>query len=192
MKTSFQFLILIFAALSMSSCSYNGMVTRDEGVAAAWAQVENVYQRRADLIPNLLSTVQGAADFERGTLEAVTNARARATGVNIDPSNLTPEALKKFQAAQDELSGALSRLLVSVERYPDLKSNESFLEFQHHLERAENRISVERKKFNDTVRQYNTYIRKFPKNFTATIFGFDKKGYFESDAGSEKAPEVNF
>jgi LemA protein len=172
--------------------TYNGMVVLDEDVNNAWAQVENQYQRRADLIPNLVNTVKGYADFEQETLTAVVEARAKATSVNIDPSNLSPGAIQKFQEAQDGLSGALSRLLVSVERYPELKANEQFQQLQVQLEGTENRISVERRNFNETVRNYNATVRTFPKNVIAGMLGFDKKGYFESTAGAEEAPEVSF
>ena len=171
---------------------YNTMVKMDEGCSKAWADVENAYQRRMDLINNLVKTVQGAADYEKGTLEAVINARAKATSVNVDPKNLTEESIAKFQAAQDQLSSALSRLLVVVEKYPDLKANQNFLELQAQLEGTENRIAVERGKFNETVNEYNSYIRSFPKNIIASIFNFDKKGYFKAAEGADKAPEVEF
>lgn len=171
---------------------YNTMVKMDEGCSKAWADVENAYQRRMDLINNLVKTVQGAADYEKGTLEAVINARAKATSVNVDPKNLTEESIAKFQAAQDQLSSALSRLLVVVEKYPDLKANENFLELQTQLEGTENRIAVERGKFNETVNEYNSYIRSFPKNIIASIFNFEKKGYFKAAEGADKAPEVEF
>lgn len=187
-----KFILLMVVAFSFSSCGYNTMVTYDEEVAKALAQVENAYQRRADLIPNLVETVKGYADFEKETITQVIEARSKATSVTIDPSNITPEALQKFQQAQDGLGGALSRLMVSVERYPELKANTNFMDLQKQLEGTENRISVERKRFNDTVGNYNTYIRKFPNNIFAGIFGFGKKGYFESDAGAEKAPKVKF
>lgn len=168
------------------------MVEKQEAVTAQWAQVENVYQRRADLIPNLVATVKGYADFEQETLTAVIEARAKATGITVDPTNPDASSIQQFQAAQDGLSSALSRLMVVVERYPDLKANQNFLELQAQLEGTENRISVERKKFNDTAREYNTYIRKFPNNLIAGMFDFDKKEYFEADAGAEKAPKVEF
>ncbi len=191
-KNVFQFVALILVAFTFSSCGYNSMVELDENVTQQWAQVENVYQRRADLIPNLVNTVKGAANMEKGILETVTKARAQATGITIDPSNLTPEAIQKFQGAQDQLSGALSRLLMTVERYPDLKSIAGFRDLQSQLEGTENRISVERKKFNEAVQGYNSYIRKIPQNLFAGIFGFGKKGYFEADKGADKAPEINF
>ena len=171
---------------------YNAMVEKQETVQAQWAQVENVYQRRADLIPNLVATVKGYAEHEQGTLTAVIEARAKATGVTIDPTNITPEQLEQFQAAQDQLSGALSRLLVSVEAYPELKANENFLALQSQLEGTENRIAVERQKFNDTAKDYNQYIRKFPRNIIASIFNFEKVGYFKAQAGAETAPKVEF
>lgn len=168
------------------------MVSQDEQVTSAWSQVENVYQRRSDLIPNLVATVKGYAAHERETLEGVINARAKATQTTIDPTNMTAESLKQYQAAQGELSSALGRLMVVVERYPDLKANQNFLELQAQLEGTENRITVERQKFNDTARSYNTYIRQFPRNMLAGIFGFDKKAYFEAQAGAENAPKVEF
>jgi len=168
------------------------MVTKDESVTGAWSQVENVYQRRADLIPNLVNTVKGYATHERETLEGVVNARAKATSTTIDPSKLNAESIQQFAAAQDGLSSALSKLMVVVERYPDLKANQNFLELQAQLEGTENRITVERQKFNETAKDFNTYIRKFPKNIWARLFGFEKKDYFESQAGAEKAPEVQF
>ncbi len=176
----------------MSGCGYNQLVEQDEAIAQQWGLVENSYQRRADLIPNLVNTVKGYADFEKETLTGVIEARSKATGINIDPSNLNPEAIQNFQAAQDKLSGALSRLMVVVERYPDLKANQNFLELQAQLEGTENRISFERKKFNDSVGTYNTSVRKFPRTIIARMFGFDKKGYFEAESGAEKAPEVSF
>lgn len=172
--------------------SYNSMVTKEEGVTSAWAQVENVYQRRADLIPNLVVTVKGYAAHEQETLEGVVNARAKATQTTIDPANLTEESMKQFQAAQGELGSALQRLMVVVERYPDLKANQNFLELQAQLEGSENRITVERQKFNETARAYNTYIRQFPKNILSGIFGFERKAYFEAAEGAETAPKVEF
>ena len=168
------------------------MVSQDEQVTSAWSQVENVYQRRSDLIPNLVATVKGYAAHEKETLEGVINARAKATQTTIDPTKMTAESLKQYQAAQGELSSALGRLMVVVERYPDLKANQNFLELQAQLEGTENRITVERQKFNDTARSYNTYIRQFPRNMLAGIFGFDKKAYFEAQAGAENAPKVEF
>lgn len=188
------YVILLAAVMgsSLQSCQYNSMVSKEEAVTAQWSQVENVYQRRADLIPNLVSTVKGYANFEQETLTAVVEARSKATSVTVDPSKLDAEGIKNFQAAQDQLSGALSRLMVVVEKYPDLKANENFLQLQAQLEGTENRISVERKKFNEVVQEYNTYIRKFPNNLIAGMFDFDKKAYFEADQGAEKAPKVEF
>jgi len=186
------FLLIIAATMGLQSCQYNTMVEKQEAVTAQWAQVENVYQRRADLIPNLVATVKGYADFEQETLTAVIEARAKATGITVDPTNLDANSIKQFQAAQDGLSSALSKLMVVVERYPDLKANQNFLELQAQLEGTENRISVERKKFNETAQAYNTYIRKFPNNLIAGMFDFEKKEYFEADAGAEKAPKVEF
>lgn len=183
-------IVLVLAGFLMKP--YNQMVQKDETCSKAWANVENAYQRRMDLIPNLVKTVQGAADYERGTLEAVIEARSKATSVQVDPSNLTEESLAKFQAAQDQLSSALSRLMVVVERYPELKANQNFLELQSELEGTENRIAVERNKYNETVGEYNTYIRRFPNNIIAGLFNFDKKGYFKAAEGADKAPEVDF
>ena len=171
---------------------YNGFVTLEEGVTGQWANVENVYQRRADLIPNLVNTVKGYADFEQETLTQVIEARAKATSVTIDPSNLNPQSIASFQQAQEGLSGALSRLLVTVERYPELKANQNFLELQAQLEGTENRIAVERRKFNEITRGYNTAIRKVPASLIAGITGFDQKGYFEAQEGSDVAPTVEF
>ena len=171
---------------------YNNMVKMEEGVTSQWAQVENVYQRRADLIPNLVNTVKGYATFEKETLTQVIEARSRATQVTVNPANLTPEALQQFQQAQGGLSSALSRLMVVVERYPELKANQNFLELQAQLEGSENRIAVERNKFNETVQRYNAYIRSFPNNIVASIFNFEKKPYFEADKGAETVPEVKF
>lgn len=191
------FVVAVLAIIGMMTYgwfknSYNDMVVLDESVTAKWAQVENVYQRRADLIPNLVNTVKGYADFEKETLTGVIEARAKATSVNVDAGNLTPEKLAAFQSAQDGLSSALSRLMVVVERYPELKANQSFLELQAQLEGTENRIAVERKKFNETTQQFNTYIKLFPKNMLANLYGFQAKPYFQAQAGSENAPEVQF
>jgi LemA protein len=195
MKRKNNRIVLVLVALFLpflSGCGYNRLVEQDESINQQWAQVENAYQRRADLIPNLVNTVKGYADFEQKTLTDVVEARAKATGINVDANNLSPEAVQNFQAAQDQLSGALSRLMVVVEKYPDLKANQNFLELQSQLEGTENRIAFERKKFNDAVGLYNTSVRRFPRNIIASIFGFDKKGYFEADKGAEKAPEVQF
>ena len=184
--------VLVIIIYRVFAGSYNKMVQHEEHVSSAWSQVENVYQRRLDLIPNLVATVKGAADFEQTTLTKVIEARASATQVKIDPKNLTPEALQKFQQAQGELSSALGRLMVVAEQYPNLKSNQNFLELQAQLEGTENRIAVERQKFNDIAREYNTYIRRFPQNLLAGMYGFSAKAYFESDKGAEKAPKVEF
>lgn len=181
-------LLLVFPAIS----TYNGLVSRQEAVSAQWAQVENVYQRRADLIPNLVETVKGYANFEKQTLTDVIEARSKATQVTINPEKLDENSLKSFEQAQGNLSSALSRLMVVVERYPDLKANQNFLELQSQLEGTENRITVERMKFNESAQGYNTYIRKFPKNIFASMFGFEKKAYFEAKEGADKAPEVKF
>ena len=172
--------------------TYNSMVKKDEGVQGAWSQVENVYQRRADLIPQLVSVVKGAADYERNTLEAVMEARSKATSVQLSADDLTEENMAKFQKAQDQLSSALSRLMAVHEAYPELKANENFRDLQTQLEGTENRIATERKKFNEVVQNYNSYIRRFPANIFAGMFGFDKKAYFKSAEGADKAPEVNF
>ncbi|MCC7331807.1 MAG: LemA family protein [Flavobacteriales bacterium] len=184
-------LLILFLVFSVVG-SYNSMVTKDEAVSGQWSQVENVYQRRADLIPNLVNTVKGYAAHEKETLEGVVNARAKATSTSIDASKLDAEAIKKFTAAQDGLSSALSKLMVVVEKYPDLKANQNFLELQAQLEGTENRITVERQKFNEAAKDYNTFIRKFPRNIWAGMFGFDKKDYFEAAQGSEKVPTVQF
>jgi len=184
--------IVVFIIYNSFKGAYNNMVTMDETISQHWAQVENVYQRRLDLIPNLVNTVKGYADFEKETLTGVVEARAKATQVNINPQNLTPDALQQFQGAQDGLSSALSRLMVVVERYPDLKANQNFLELQAQLEGTENRISVERKKFNESVQGYNTYIRRFPNTVYAGMYGFDTRGYFQATAGAENVPTVSF
>ena len=171
----------------------NGLVREEQNVNATWAQVQNQYQRRADLIPNLVETVKGFAAQERGVLEAVTQARARATGVQLTPEALNdPKAMERFQAAQRELSGALSRLLVTVERYPELKSNQNFLALQSQLEGTENRIAVERKRFNDAVRDYNTRLRLFPGSIVARLLGFQPKAFFEAAPDAATPPRVKF
>lgn len=171
---------------------YNSMVTADEGVSTEWAKVESQYQRRTDLIPNLVSTVKGYAAHEEGTLTAVIEARAKATSITIDPSNLTEESLQKFQGAQDQISSALSRLMMVREQYPDLKANQQFLELQAQLEGTENRIAVARDRFNEAAKGYNVQIRKFPNNIVASLFGFGTKPYFKSQGGAETAPKVEF
>ena len=170
----------------------NRMVAAEENVSKAWGNVENAYQRRADLIPNLVETVKGVADYERSTLEAVVEARAKASQTTIDPTNLTEENMAAFQAAQDNLSQTLSRLMVVLERYPELKATDSFKELQAQLEGTENRINVERNKFNEAVQPYNSCIRKFPASIVAKIAGFDTKAYFKAAAGSDQAPQVQF
>jgi LemA protein len=192
MKKHLSIIAAVLTGFIFSSCGYNKMVTMDEAVKSAWSQVENVYQRRSDLIPNLVETVKGYATHEQETFTKVVEARAQATATKIDPTNLTPEAIKQFQDAQGGLSSALSRLMVVVEQYPDLKANQNFLDLQAQLEGTENRITVERQKFNETTQAYNAYIRRFPPLITAAIFGFKKKAYFEAMAGAEKAPQVKF
>ena len=188
-------LVLLGVILAMVLVGgYNRLVGLSQGVDQSWAQVQNVYQRRADLVPNLVNTVSGSANFEKSTLVEVTNARASVGKVQIDPNTApsSPEALRKFQAAQAELGGALSRLLVVVERYPDIKSNQNFLNLQAQLEGTENRISVERGRFNEAVQAYSTSVRRFPAVLYAGMFGFSPKPYFTADAGAEKAPQVKF
>jgi len=192
MKSLVKILGLFLMASSLSSCSYNSMVEKREAVSKEWANVESAYQRRSDLIPNLVATVKGEANFEQQTLIDVTQARASATSIKLDPSKLTPEDIKKFDQAQGQLTGSLSRLLVSVEKYPDLKSNEAFTGLMAQLEGTENRINTERNRFNEAVNDYNATIQKFPANITAKMFGFQPKGYFEAAAGSDKAPAVKF
>ncbi len=186
-------LIVIIGAILWGVGVYNNLVTLDEKVMQQWSQVENQYQRRADLIPNLVETVKGVAKFEKETYTAVTEARAKVNQIKLTPDMLSdPQAFQKFQAAQDGLSSALSRLLVTVERYPELKANENFLQLQAQLEGTENRIAVERRKYNQVVQEYNTTIRRFPANFIANMTGFREKQYFKSVEGSEKPPKVQF
>ena len=185
-------ILFIVIGFMWYTSKYNSMVTLDEEATAGWAQGENVYQRRSDLIPNLVNTVKGAANFEKETLTQVIEARSKATSVKIDPQNITPEQISQFQSAQSGVSGALSRLLVTVERYPDIKANKNFLELQTQLERTENRISVERRRFNELVKNFNAYIRRFPNSFISNLAGFQSKVYFESDEGADKAPKVSF
>ena len=168
------------------------MVDADAEVEKKWANVESVYQRRADLIPNLVATVKGYAEHEESTLQAVTDARTRATSITIDPATATPEQMEAWMAAQDEVSGALGRLLAVAESYPDLKANQNFLQLQAQLEGTENRISVERQKYNEAVKEYNVMVRRFPNNIIASMFGFDAKSMFEAQAGAEVAPVVVF
>ena len=171
---------------------YNGMVSLDEGVQNKWADVETQYQRRADLIPNLVNTVKGYAAHESQTLENVVKARSESSSVKVDPQNITPEKLAEYQKAQSGVSSALGRLMVIVEKYPDLKANQNFLELQSQLEGTENRINTARRDFNEAAKGFNTEIRRFPKNILAGMFGFEKKAYFEAEKGAEKAPEVQF
>ena len=185
-------LVVVLIAVMWGVKKYNGFISLEEGVTGQWANVENVYQRRADLIPNLVATVKGYAEHEQETLTGVIEARAKATSVTVDPTNMTPQSMAAFQQAQDGLSSALSRLMVTVERYPDLKANQNFMDLQHQLESTENRIAVERRKFNEITRGYNTTIRKFPNSMIAGVTGFEKKAYFEAIAGSETAPVVEF
>ncbi len=196
MKKNVGCIVTILAVLAILAVwfvkMYNGLVSKEEAVSSAWSQVENVYQRRMDLIPNLVNTVKGAADFEQSTLQEVVAARAAATQVKVDPSQLSEENIARFQQAQDALSSSLSRLLVSVERYPDLKATQNFRDLQAQLEGTENRITVERQKFNQAVQTFNTDIRRFPRNIVANMFGFEKKGYFEANEGAETAPVVDF
>jgi len=192
MKSLKYLLILALAMPLFTSCGYNTMVDKSEAVDASWAQVENVYQRRADLIPNLVNTVKGYAEHEKETLTGVIEARAKATSVNINPGNMNQASLAQFQQAQDGLSSALSKLMVVMERYPDLKANQNFMDLQAQLEGTENRIAVERKKFNEATQGYNAYIKKFPRVIYASWFDFEKKPYFTAQAGSEKAPKVEF
>lgn len=184
--------IVLIIAVMWGVKRYNGFVTLEEGITSQWANVETQYQRRMDLIPNLVNTVKGYADFEQETLTQVIEARAKATSVTIDPTNITPESLATFQQAQDGLSSALSRLLVTVEQYPELKANENFLTLQDQLEGTENRIAIERRKFNEVTRAFNTSIRRFPASIIASNRGFEQKGYFQAVAGSETAPVVEF
>lgn len=194
MKKSFTTIIIIALAIVViwGIKVYNNLVNNDEACSAAWGQVENVYQRRADLIPNLVATVKGYAEHESSTFEAVINARSKATQTTVDPSNLSEESIKKFQAAQNEVSSSLSRLLAVVENYPDLKANENFMELQAQLEGTENRIAEARKSFNDVAKEYNVMVRRFPGNIIAGIFNFITKGYFTADEGANKAPTIQF
>ena len=191
-------IVLIAVAVVLLGCivwvknAYNSLVTSDENAQSAWSQVENVYQRRADLIPNLVATVKGYAAHESETLESVVAARAKATQVTIDPANLSADEIAKYNEAQGELGSALGKLLMIQENYPDLKANQNFRDLQAQLEGTENRIATERMKFNQAVKDYNTLIRRFPNNIFASMFGFEKKGYFEANAGAENAPKVEF
>lgn len=184
--------ILVIIVMVGSCSTYNSMVTMEEGINKSWSNVENQYQRRSDLIPNLVNTVKGYAKHEQGTLQSVIAARAKATQISVDPENLTPEKLQAYQKAQGDVTTALGKLLAITENYPDLKANQNFLELQAQLEGTENRISVERTRFNEETRTYNSTIRRFPKNIIASLFGFEKKGYFEAQEGTEKAPTIEF
>ncbi|MGL4851482.1 MAG: LemA family protein [Phocaeicola sp.] len=192
-KTTIIIVVAVLALLAIGGISsYNGLVQMDESVSTAWSNVENQYQRRSDLIPNLVSTVKGYASHESSTLEAVISARSKATQMSVNADDLTPERMQAYQKAQGEVGSALGRLLAITEAYPDLKANENFKELQAQLEGTENRISVERKRFNDTAKSYNTAIRTFPRNLFAGMMGFDKRPYFEAEAGSNQAPKVEF
>lgn len=193
MKKGVIIAIAVVAVIVLSAISiYNSMVKMDENVTAAWAQVETQYQRRADLIPQLVNVVKGAADYERKTLESVIEARSKATSIQLTADDLTEENLAKFQKAQDQLSSALSHLMAIHEAYPELKANENFRDLQAQLEGTENRIAVARKDFNETVQKYNSSIRTFPKSIFAGMFGFSQKAYFKAAEGAENAPDVNF
>jgi LemA protein len=195
MKKAFGW-ILVLAVLGIAVLwvmnAYNRMVEQEETVEASWSQVENQYQRRADLVPNLVATVKGYATHEQETLESVMEARAKATQITIDPANATPEQLAAYQKAQGELSQALGRLMAVAESYPELKANENFLNLQSQLEGTENRCTIARQQFNEDARNYNTLIRRFPGNIVASIFGFEKKPYFEADEEAKHAPKVEF
>lgn len=193
MKKGTLAIVALFLLFGVYGCnSYNGLVGKETTVQDLWAKVQTQYQRRADLIGNLVKTVQGAADFEKSTLTEVIQARSAATQIKLDANDLTPENMAKYQAAQDQLSGSLSRLLVSVEQYPQLKANQNFLELQAQLEGTENRISVARDNFNTGVKDYNLSVKTFPTNLMAKIFGFAEKAFFEATAGAQNAPDINF
>ena len=188
----FNLFAVFLLSILLSSCSYNSMVDKQEAVSSQWGQVQNSYQRRSDLIPNLVNTVKGYAKHEEGTLTAVVEARAKATQITVDPNDLTEENIKKYQEAQGQLSSALGKLLMVQEQYPDLKANQNFMALQDEIAGSENRIAVERNKYNTVVKEYNAYIRKFPRTIYAGWFGFKPKGYFEADAQSQAAPQVQF
>ena len=193
MSRSLIIVVVIAIVLGMYGCSsYNGLVDKDTQVEKAWANVQTQYQRRSDLIPNLVRTVQGAANFEKGTLVAVQEARSKATGITLKADQLTPENIQKFQAAQDQLSGSLSRLLAVAENYPQLKATQNFSELQAQLEGTENRITVARNDFNGVATSYNQSVRSFPNNIFAGIFGFSRKGLFEASQAAQNAPTVQF
>lgn len=192
-KVTIIILVAVVAIIAFWAISgYNSLVSMDENVSNQWANVETQYQRRADLIPNLVNTVKGYAAHEKETLEGVITARSQATQIKVDPTDLTPEKLAEYQKAQGQLATALGKLLAITENYPDLKANQNFLELQAQLEGTENRINVARKNFNDAAKTYNTAIRRFPKNILAGMFGFDKRAYFEAAEGAEQAPQVQF
>ena len=191
-KSTIIILVVLGVLVIWAIAGYNSLVSADEAVSTAWSNVENQYQRRADLIPNLVNTVKGYAAHEQETLNAVTEARTRATQITVSADELTPEKLQEYQAAQGEVGAALGRLLAITEAYPDLKANENFLELQAQLEGTENRISVERRNFNDAARQYNTSRRSFPNNLLAGMFGFEERPYFASNEGAEQAPAIQF
>lgn len=191
-KLKYILLIAVIGVFTLSSCGYNTMVNKQEAVTAQWGQVQNSYQRRADLIPNLVSAVKGYAAHEQETFTEVTEARARATQLNVNPEELTEERLQQYQQAQNQLSASLGKLLMIRENYPELKANQNFLALQDELAGTENRIAVERNRFNEVARDYNQYIRRFPHVIYAGWFGFKTKGYFEADAASQTAPAVNF
>lgn len=192
MKTFRNLLLFLLLIPFLSSCGYNTMVNKQESVDAQWANVQDAYQRRSDLIPNLVSTVKGYAEHEKETFKEVVEARAKATKTQIDANNLDANTLQQFQQAQQGLAGALSKLMVVVEKYPDLKANTNFLALQDQLEGTENRISTERRRFNEAAKSYNQYTRNFPQNIIAMLFGFDKKPYFEAQAAAQQAPKVEF
>ncbi|MBL4675642.1 MAG: LemA family protein [Mucilaginibacter sp.] len=192
MKNLIIAIVVVVLIAMIGGCSYNGMVKSDEDVKGKWGQVETQYQRRSDLIPDLVSTVKGEANFEKSTITEVTEARAKATSIQVDPTKLTPEAIQQYQQAQGQLSTALGRLLVASENYPNLKANEAFRNLQVQLEGTESRIATARRDFNESVQTYNGKVRSFPTNLMAGIFGFSAKGYFQSEAGSDKAPKVQF
>ena len=192
MKKIIMICVALFALCGLSSCNYNSLVEKQQGVDQAWAEVENQYQRRSDLIPNLVNTVKGYSTHEEATLTKVTEARAKATSITINPEDLNEETLAKSQAAQNELSGALKSLLAVTEAYPDLKANQNFLNLQAQLEGTENRVTVARKRYTESVQEYNTSIKKFPTVIYAGWFGFKEKPQFKAEAGAEKAPEVKF
>ncbi|MBP8238426.1 MAG: LemA family protein [Saprospiraceae bacterium] len=186
-------LVVLAGFMFMKGCSsYNTFVEKEENVENAWSKVQSAYQRRSDLIGNLVATVKGAAQFEQKTLTDIANARAKATSVNIDPTNLTPEKMEQFQQAQSQLSQSLGRLLMVTENYPELKANQNFLELQSQLEGTENRVKVERDKFNDVVTDFNKSVRRFPSSLFAGMFGFSQKAQFEAEQSAQTAPKVNF